>query len=99
MQKHKIKSIIMFVIAGILITIGTLILPEVTNLGSKILHLLIGVGILIYVFGYLFRKEVLKHSGHILVLSIIELFILFRYNIISLIKLFKLSFNLLFIIS
>lgn len=76
MQKHKIKSIIMFVIAGILITVGTLVLPEVTNLGSKILHLLIGVGILIYVFGYLFRKEVLKHSGHILVLSIIELFIL-----------------------
>lgn len=86
MQKHKIKAIIMFVISGLLIALGTLILPEVTKLGTNILHLIIGGIILVYLFGYLLRKEIIKHSEHTLVLSIIELFVLLFVAVTSILQ-------------
>ena len=76
MKKNTIKAVLFFIVAAILLTLGIIILPEVTNIGLTILHILIGLCILAYAYGFLLTKVVTKSKGTILVLSLVELILL-----------------------
>lgn len=76
MKKNTIKAVLFFIVAAILLTLGIIILPEVTNIGLTILHILIGLCILAYAYGFLLTKVVIKSKGTILVLSLVELILL-----------------------
>lgn len=76
MKKRVFQAIMIFILATISLATGIVIIPEVTNIGKTILHILIGVVLLIYCYGYLVRKVVAKAKGTILVLSLLELVVL-----------------------
>lgn len=76
-MKNKVfRAVLMFIIAAISLTIGIVIIPEVTKFGKTVLHILIGVLLLVYCYGYLLPKVVKKAKNTILVLSLIELILL-----------------------
>lgn len=76
MKNKVLKAVLMFIAAAIALTLGIIIIPEVTNFGKTILHILIGILLLTYCYGFLLPKVVSKSKGTILVLSLIELVIL-----------------------
>lgn len=76
MKKRVFKAVVMFIIAAITLALGIVIIPEVTDLGQTILHILIGGLLLVYCYGYLLPKVVSKSKNTILVLSLIELVLL-----------------------
>lgn len=73
MKKSLIKAIAMFVLAAVLIAAGVIFLPPVTNYGEIVLLIIIGILLLVYVYGYLLPKVTLKSKGVILLLTLIEM--------------------------
>ncbi len=73
MKKSLLQAILMFILSAILITAGIVFLPPVTNYGEAALLFIIGVILLIYVFGYLLRRVAKKSKGTVLLLTIIEM--------------------------
>lgn len=76
MKNRTFQAVLMFIVAAMALTLGILIIPEVTSIGETILHILIGALLLAYCYGYLLPKVVSKSRNTILVLSLIELILL-----------------------
>ncbi len=72
MNKKKFLSIICFVLATLFTTVGIIIIPGVTNLGTTILLYVLASLILGYVFFYLINK-VKKYSGIRQILVVVEM--------------------------
>lgn len=72
MKNKKLYAILSFVVASLLIAIGIIILPEVSNIGNTLLNYVLSLFILIYVFLFLIRKTS-KVSQTKLIFLIIEI--------------------------
>jgi membrane protein len=82
------KSILMFVLAFLFLLLGVAILPLISNLGEDILYLFVGFSILIYTYGLLLIKRVVKAKGTIYVLSLTETILLTMIALFSIINFF-----------
>lgn len=82
------KSILMFVLAFLFLLLGVAILPLISNLGENILYLFVGFSILIYTYGLLLIKRVVKAKGTIYVLSLTETILLTMIALFSIINFF-----------
>lgn len=82
------KSILMFVLALLFLTLGVAILPLISSLGENILYLFVGFSILSYTYGLLLVKRVVKVKGTIYLLSVIEMVLLTMLSIFSIICFF-----------
>ena len=82
------KSILMFVLAFLFLLLGVAILPLISNLGENILYLFVGFSILIYTYGLLLIKRVVKAKGTIYVLSLTEMILLTMIALFSIINFF-----------
>lgn len=82
------KSIILFVLAFLFLLLGVAILPLISNLGENILYLFVGFSILIYTYGLLLIKRVVKAKGTIYVLSLTETILLTMIALFSIINFF-----------
>ncbi len=76
MKKEITKSILLFILSAVLLVLGTIILPEVTNIGESILLIVLACLILFYVYGYLLFNVAKKSKGVLLVLTLFEMIIL-----------------------
>lgn len=75
-KRFKGDTILYFVGTALLIVLGILLIPGITDLGQDILNYVIAAGILVYLFAYLFGK--IRHSRQIImVLTIIEFVLMF----------------------
>jgi membrane protein len=72
-KKELVKSILLFIFSAIMLTIGIIILPEITDFGENILLIVLGCLILLYVYGYLLFKVATKVKGIPLILTLIEM--------------------------
>ena len=68
MKKNLFRAIIAFILAGISMALGIIMIPKVTDVGNTIL--------LIYVYYYLLVKVAKKSSGVVLILTLIEMIVL-----------------------
>lgn len=82
------KSILLFVLAFLFLLLGVAILPLISNLGENILYLFVGFSILIYTYGLLLIKRVVKAKGTIYVLSLTETILLTMIALFSIINFF-----------
>lgn len=82
------KSILMFVLAFLFLLLGVAILPLISNLGENILYLFVGFSILIYTYGLLLIKRVVKAKGTIYVISLTETILLTMIALFSIINFF-----------
>ena len=82
------KSILMFVLAFLFLLLGVAILPLISNLGEDILYLFVGFSILIYTYGLLLIKRVVKAKGTIYVISLTETILLTMIALFSIINFF-----------
>ena len=82
------KSILMFVLAFLFLLLGVAILPLISNLGEDILYLFVGFSILIYTYGLLLIKRVVKAKGTIYVISLTETILLTIIALFSIINFF-----------
>jgi len=82
------KSILMFVLAFLFLLLGLAILPLISNLGEDILYLFVGFSILIYTYGLLLIKRVVKAKGTIYVISLTETILLTMIALFSIINFF-----------
>lgn len=82
------KSILLFVLAFLFLLLGVAILPLISNLGEDILYLFVGFSILIYTYGLLLIKRVVKAKGTIYVLSLTETILLTMIALFSIINFF-----------
>ena len=82
------KSILMFVLAFLFLLLGVAILPLISNLGEDILYLFVGFSILIYTYGLLLIKRVVKAKGTIYVISLTEMILLTMLALFSIINFF-----------
>jgi hypothetical protein len=82
------KSILLFVLAFLFLLLGVAILPLISNLGEDILYLFVGFSILIYTYGLLLIKRVVKAKGTIYVLSLTEMILLTMIALFSIINFF-----------
>ena len=82
------KSILMFVLAFFFLLLGLAILPLISNLGEDILYLFVGFSILIYTYGLLLIKRVVKAKGTIYVISLTETILLTMIALFSIINFF-----------
>lgn len=73
MKKELVKSILLFIFSAVMLIIGIIILPEITNFGEDILLIVLGCLILLYVYGYLLSKVAIKVKGIPLILTLIEM--------------------------
>ena len=71
MKKNLFRAIIAFILAGISMALGIIMIPKVTDVGNTI-----GVILLIYVYYYLLVKVAKKSSGVVLILTLIEMIVL-----------------------
>ena len=76
MKKNLFRAIIAFILAGISMALGIIMIPKVTDVGNTILLIVIGVILLIYVYYYLLVKVAKKSSGVVLILTLIEMIVL-----------------------
>ena len=75
-KRFKGDTVIYFILAVLCLALGVVLIPGVTELGQEILNVLIAIGILAYLFGYLVKK--LKRTRqNIFVLTAIEFGLLF----------------------
>ncbi len=82
------KSILLFVLAFLFLLLGVAILPLISNLGENILYLFVGFSILIYTYGLLLIKRVVKAKGTIYVISLTETILLTMIALFSIINFF-----------
>lgn len=82
------KSILLFVLAFLFLLLGVAILPLISNLGEDILYLFVGFSILIYTYGLLLIKRVVKAKGTIYVISLTETILLTMIALFSIINFF-----------
>ena len=82
------KSILLFVLAFLFLLLGVAILPLISNLGENILYLFVGFSILIYTYGLLLMKRVVKAKGTIYVISLTETILLTMIPLFSIINFF-----------
>ena len=82
------KSILMYVLAFLFLLLGVAILPLISNLGEDILYLFVGFSILIYTYGLLLIKRVVKAKGTIYVISLTETILLTMIALFSIINFF-----------
>lgn len=82
------KSILMFVLAFLFLLLGVAILPLISNLGEDILYLFVGFSIIIYTYGLLLIKRVVKAKGTIYVISLTETILLTMIALFSIINFF-----------
>ena len=82
------KSILLFALAFLFLLLGAAILPLISNLGENILYLFVGFSILIYTYGLLLIKRVVKAKGTIYVLSLTETILLTMIALFSIINFF-----------
>lgn len=82
------KSILLFVLAFLFLLLGVAILPLISNLGENILYLFVGFSILIYTYGLLLIKRVVKAKGTIYVISLTETILLTMVALFSIINFF-----------
>ena len=82
------KSILMFVLAFLFLLLGVAILPLISNLCEDILYLFVGFSILIYTYGLLLIKRVVKAKGTIYVISLTETILLTMIALFSIINFF-----------
>jgi hypothetical protein len=82
------KSILMFVLAFLFLLLGVAILPLISNLGEDILYLFVGFSILVYTYGLLLIKRVVKAKGTIYVISLTETILLTMIALFSIINFF-----------
>lgn len=82
------KSILMFVLAFLFLLLGVAILPLISKLGENILYLFVGFSILIYTYGLLLIKRVVKAKGTIYVISLTETILLTMIALFSIINFF-----------
>lgn len=82
------KSILMFVLAFLFLLLGVAILPLISNLGEDVLYLFVGFSILIYTYGLLLIKRVVKAKGTIYVISLTETILLTMIALFSIINFF-----------
>ncbi len=76
MKKNIVSAVFMFIAAVACLVFGIIMIPGVTTIGNEILLILIGVILLIYVYGFLLPKVLKKVRGVNLVLTIIEMTLL-----------------------
>lgn len=77
MKKNLFRAIIAFILAGISMALGIIMIPKVTDVGNTILIIVIGVILLIYdSYYYLLVKVAKKSSGVVLILTLIEMIVL-----------------------
>ena len=70
-KRFKGDTVIYFIFAVLCVALGILLIPSITDLGQKILNVLIAIAILAYLFGYLVKK--LKRTRQtIFILTAIE---------------------------
>ena len=74
-KRFKGDTIVYFVAAVVLLVLGIVMIPGVTDLGQSILNIVIAVAILCYLFGFLLGK--IKRSRQtIMILTVIEFVLL-----------------------
>lgn len=70
-KRFKGDTVIYFIFAVLCAVLGVVLIPSITDLGQEILNVLIAIGILAYLFGYLVKK--LKRTRQtIFILTAIE---------------------------
>ena len=75
-KKNIFIAVVDFILAGLLLGLGIVMIPEVTDVGNIILLIVIGALLLVYVYYYLLVKVAKKSSGIILILTLIEMIVL-----------------------
>lgn len=86
MKKNRNKGIIEIIVGVLLIALGIIMIPGVTNLSKTLLFITIGALLLAYTIGYLFLKVVLKTKGPILVISLVEFIVLTFIAVAAILK-------------
>lgn len=76
MKKKLVQAILLFIIAGISLTSGIILIPNITDYGEFILAFIISALILVYVYYYLLLKIVKTSRGSVLILTLIEMILL-----------------------
>ena len=76
MKKKLVQAILLFIIAGISLTSGIILIPNITDYGEFILAFIISALILVYVYYYLLLKIVKTSRGTVLILTLIEMILL-----------------------
>lgn len=71
MKRFKFDWLVYLIFSAVFIALGIIMLPEVTDLGSKILNIVLAIALVIYCILFLFPK-IKKHRGTIQILVIIE---------------------------
>ena len=60
MKKNLFRAIIAFILAGISMALGIIMIPKVTDVGNTILLIVIGVILLIYVYYCLLYTSIIE---------------------------------------
>lgn len=74
MKRFKLDWLVYLILSAVFIAVGIIMIPEVTDLGAKILNIVLAIALVIYSILYLFPK-IKKHRGSIQILVIIEFII------------------------
>lgn len=76
MKKNRTKGIFEIIFGVLLVALGVIMIPGVTDLSNILLYISLGCLLLTYSIGYLFLKVVLKNKGTILIISLVEFIVL-----------------------
>lgn len=71
MKRFKLDWLVYLILSAVFIAVGIVMIPEVTDLGAKILNIVLAIALVIYSILYLFPK-IKRHKGSIQILVIVE---------------------------
>jgi hypothetical protein len=71
MKKYLSNMIVDIVLAVILLAVGIVLLPPVTNLGQTILNIFVAIGLVLYLVFFLFDR-MMKDRGTLRILTMVE---------------------------
>ena len=71
MKRFKLDWLVYLILSAVFIAVGIVMIPEVTDLGIKILNIVLALALIVYSVLYLFPK-IKRHRGAVQILTIVE---------------------------